>query len=167
MKRSFTAFIAAVGFALPAVAAEKEAPPTVPIPRLSMDLAMKLAKASIDACRKQGFNVAVTVVDRGGHPQVVLRDTLAMDVTLPISQKKAYTAMSFNSPTSQIQELFPGAYAVPKIDSLIMWAGGLPITSGGAIIGGVGVSGSPDGKQDEKCAQAGIEAIKLDLAAAF
>jgi uncharacterized protein GlcG (DUF336 family) len=163
MKLSSVAIIAAVGFALPAVAAEKEAPATVPIPRLSMDLAMKLAKASIDTCRKQGLNVAVTVIDRGGHPQVVLRDTLAMDVTLAISKQKAYTAMSFNSPTSQLEGRFPGAYSIPKVEGLIIWPGGLPITSGGSIIGGVGVSGSPDSKQDEKCAQAGIDAIKFEL----
>jgi uncharacterized protein GlcG (DUF336 family) len=145
------------------MAVEKEAPVTVPIPRLSMDIAMKMAKAGIDACRKQGLNVAVTVVDRGGHPQVVLRDTLSMDLTLTISRQKAYTAMSFNSATSQLEGRFPGAYSVPKIDGLIIAAGGLPITGGGSIIGGIGVSGAPSGVQDEKCAQAGIDAVKFEL----
>jgi len=51
----------------------------------------------------------VTVVDRGGYPQVVLRDTLSMDLTLPISKQKAYTAMSFNSATSALEGRFPGA----------------------------------------------------------
>lgn len=145
------------------LAADKDAPATVPIPRLSMDMAMKLAKATIDACRKQNVNVAVTVVDRGGHPQVVLRDTLAMDLTLPVSRQKAYTAMSFNSPTSQLEGRFPGAYSVPKLEGLIISAGGLPITGGGSIIGGVGVSGAPSGVTDERCAQAGIDAIKFEL----
>jgi len=94
---------------------------------------------------------------------VVLRDTLAMDLTLPISKQKAYTAMSFNSATSQLEGRFPGAYSVPKIDSLIIAAGGLPITGGGSIIGGIGVSGAPSGEQDEKCAQAGIDAVKFEL----
>ena len=128
-----------------------------------MDIAMKMAKAGIDACRKQGLNVAVTVVDRGGHPQVVLRDTLSMDLTLPISKQKAYTAMSFNSATSALEGRFPGAYSVPKIDGLIIAAGGLPITGGGSIIGGIGVSGAPSGEQDEKCALAGIDAVKFEL----
>ena len=135
----------------------------MPIPRLSMDIAMKMAKAGIDACRKQGLNVAVTVIDRGGHPQVVLRDTLSMDLTLAISRQKAYTAMSFNSATSALEGRFPGAYSVPKIDGLIIAAGGLPITGGGSIIGGIGVSGAPSGEQDEKCAQAGIDAVKFEL----
>ncbi len=163
MKLTAIVISTAIGFSASALAAEKEAPPTVSIPRLSMDMALKLAKASIDACRKQGLNVAVTVIDRGGHPQVVLRDTLGMDLTLAISKQKAYTAMSFNSPTSQLEGRFPGAYSVPKVDGLLIAAGGLPLTAGGAIIGGVGVSGAPSGEQDEKCAQAGVDAIKFDL----
>lgn len=163
MKRSIVAVATAISVSGIVSAAEKDAPVTVPIPRLSMDFAVKLAKAAIDACRKQNVNVAVTVVDRGGHPQVVLRDTLAMDLTLPISRQKAYTAMSFNSPTSQLEGRFPGAYSVPKLDSVIIAAGGLPITGGGAIIGGVGVSGAPSGATDEKCAQAGIDAVKFEL----
>ena len=163
MKLTSMVVAAAVVFPMSAGAAEPESPVTVQIPRLSMDIAMKLAKAGIDACRKQGVNVAITIVDRGGHPQVVLRDTLAMDLTLPISRQKAYTAMSFNTPTSQLEGRFPGAYSVPKVDSLIISAGGLPITGGGSIIGGVGVSGAPTGTQDESCAKAGIDAVRFDL----
>lgn len=165
MKFSSVVFSAviALSFTVPAVAAEYEGPTTMPIQRLVMDLAVKMAKASIAECRKQGVNVAVTVIDRGGHPQVVLRDTLAMDLALPISQKKAYTAMTFNTPTSQLEGRFPGSYSVPKLDSLIISAGGLPITGAGSIIGGIGVSGAPSGVQDEKCAQAGIDAIKFEL----
>lgn len=148
---------------IPAMAADKAPPATVPIPRLSLDLAMKMAKAGIDTCRKQGFNVSVTVIDRGGHPQVVLRDTLAMDLTLAISRQKAYTAMSFNASTSQLEGRFPGNYSVPKIEGVLIAAGGLPITAGGSILGGVGVSGAPTGEQDEHCAQAAIDAIRFEL----
>ena len=143
--------------------AEMDIPVTIPIQRLSMEFALKAASAAIEACRERNLNVTVTVVDRGGHPQVVLRDTLAMDLSIPISKQKAYTAMVFNSPTSQQIGRFPGAYSVPKIDSVIISSGGLPITGGGSIIGGVGVSGAPSGITDEQCAQAGIDAIKFDL----
>lgn len=146
-----------------AVHAEEDQPLTVDIKRLSMEMALKAAKATIDACRKEGVQVAVTVVDRGGHPQVVLRDVLAMDLTLTISRQKAYTAMSFNSPTSALEGRFKGAYGVPKIDGLVISAGGLPINAGGTIYGGIGVSGAPSGETDEKCARAGMEAITADL----
>jgi len=145
------------------VMAEAEAPATVSIPRLSMDLAVKMAQAGIEACRKQGLNVAVTVIDRGGHPQAVLRDTLAMDLTLPISRYKAYTAMSFNTATSQLEGRFPGSYSVPKVEGLLIAAGGLPVTGGGSILGGIGVSGAPSGEQDEHCAKAGLDAVRFEL----
>ena len=67
-------------------------PLTVNIKRLSLDTALRIGKAAIEKCRKEGVQITVTVIDRGGDAQVVLRDTLAMDVSIPISMKKAYTA---------------------------------------------------------------------------
>ena len=144
-------------------AANNRQPLTVNIKRLSLDTAMRIGKAAIDKCRKEGVSATVTVVDRGGHAQVVLRDTLAMDVSIPVSMKKAYTAMEFNSPTSALQDRFKGAYDVPKIDSLLVSAGGIPINVAGNIMGGIGVSGAPSGLTDEACAKAGLAAVQDDL----
>lgn len=141
----------------------EEQPAMVDIKRMSLDMAFTAAKATIDACRKEGVQVAVTIVDRGGHPQAVLRDVLAMDLTLAISQQKAYTAMSFNSATSSLEGRFTGNYSVPKVNGILIAAGGLPINAGGNILGGIGVSGAPSGETDEKCAQAGVDAIIDDL----
>jgi uncharacterized protein GlcG (DUF336 family) len=145
--------------------AESDAKPllTVNIKRLSLDTAMRIGKAAIEKCRKEGVQITVTVVDRGGDAQVVLRDTLAMDVSIPVSMKKAYTAMEFNSPTSALENRFPGAYSVPKIDTLLMSAGGIPINVAGNIMGGIGVSGAPSGLTDEACAKAGLAAVQDDL----
>jgi uncharacterized protein GlcG (DUF336 family) len=138
-------------------------PLTINVPRMSLEVATRIAQAAIAQCRKEGVQIAVTVVDRGGHPQVVLRDVLAMDITLPISKAKAHTAMAFNSPLSQMEGRFQGSYQVPKMDGLVISAGGLPVNIGGNILGGVGVSGAPSGVTDEKCAQAGIDAVREDL----
>ena len=86
---------------------------TVSIKRLKMDTALRIAQAAIAQCRKEGVQIAVTVVDRGGHPQVILRDVLAMDITLPISKQKAHTAMAFNTPLSQLSARFDKPYLVP------------------------------------------------------
>lgn len=140
-------------------AAPSVQPATVSIKRLSLDTAMKAGIAAIEKCREQGVQVTVTVVDRGGHEQVILRDVLAMDASIPISKMKAYTAMSFNMPTSGLNNRFHGPYSVPKLDGLIIAPGGVPIAVAGNIIGGIGVSGAPSGKTDESCAQAGFAAI--------
>ncbi len=155
--------VSAVILAFTVSAAQAEDPPVVSIKRLSMEMALQIAQGAIEQCRKEGVQVAVTVVDRGGHPQAVLRDVLAMDLTLNISRQKAYTAMSFNTPTSALEERFTTPFSVPKIDGLVVSAGGLPISAGGTILGGVGVSGAPSGETDEKCAKAGIDAVIAEL----
>ena len=138
---------------------------TVNIKRLSLDAALRIGKAAIEKCRKEGVQITVTVIDRGGHEQVVLSDVLAMDASIGISKKKAYTAVTFNSPTSvlALQDRFKVPYSVPKINELMISPGGVPITIAGTIVGGVGVSGAPSGLTDESCAQAGVDAIREDL----
>lgn len=164
MKPNSLLFTAGVLFGVMLYTSAQAAEPlTVNVKRLSLDTALKIAKAAITQCRKEGVQVAVTVVDRGGHAQVVLRDTLAMDITVPISKQKAHTAMAFNSPLSQLEGRFKGAYQVPKLKGLMVSAGGIPINIGGSILGGIGVSGAPSGLTDEKCAKAGLDAVKTDL----
>jgi uncharacterized protein GlcG (DUF336 family) len=156
------AIIGASGATAAENAAQRQ-PLTVSIKRLSLDTALRIGKAAIDQCRKEGVQITVTVIDRGGHAQVVLRDVLAMDISIPISKKKAHTAMSFNAPTSQLVNRFSGSYGVPKLDELLISAGGIPINVGGNIMGGIGVSGAPSGETDERCAQAGLAAVLEDL----
>lgn len=138
-------------------------PVLVPIKRMSLDTALKAARAAIDACRKEGVQIAVTVVDRGGHPQAVLRDVLAPDLTLRVSQAKAYAAMSFVTPTSQLQDRFARPFDPPAVGGIVITAGGIPIQAGGELVGGIGVSGAPSGQVDERCARQGYEAIREDL----
>lgn len=145
------------------LAADGDQPVMVNIKRLSMETALRIAEAAIKQCRAEGVQIAVTVVDRGGHPQVVLRDVLAMDITVPISRMKAHTALAFNSATSSLEGRFTSPHSVAKLDSLVISAGGVPVQAGGQILGGVGVSGAPSGETDEKCAQAGVDAVSADL----
>lgn len=155
-------FIFSLMFAATVALADKQ-PPLVNIKRISLDTALIAAKASIEACRKHAVQISVTIVDRGGHPQVVLRDVLAADLSLTISRQKAYTAMTFNVPSADLEDRFSGAYGVPKIDGVLVARGGLPINAGGHILGGIGVSGAPSGTIDEKCAQAGLDAIQDEM----
>ena len=147
--------------AIPAFAAEQ--PAIIKIPRLTLETAQNIAKAALAECRKLGIQIGVTVVDRGGHPVVVLRDTLAPDLTLEISRQKAYTAMSFNAATSSLEGRFTQPFSIGKVPGLLFVAGGVPIEAVGNIVGGVGVSGAPTGEQDEKCARAGFMAVQFDL----
>ncbi|HET7197121.1 MAG TPA: heme-binding protein [Burkholderiales bacterium] len=133
---------------------------------LTPESALKAALAAQQACRGRGYQVTVAVVDRMGVVQVLLRDRFAGPHTLDMAQAKAYTAASFRSATSELAEATQagkpqsGVRARPGVAAV---GGGLPIEAGGSLLGGIGVSGGPGGREDEACAQAGIAAIRDEL----
>ena len=142
------------------VAAQEE-PMMISTKRLSLTTATTIAQGAIAECTKRGIQIAATVVDREGIVQVTLRDTIAAQITVPISRDKAYTAANFNSATSAMADRADSP--IGRQPHLIMSAGGLPIHVGGALVGAVGVSGAPSGVTDEECAQAGINTVQDDL----
>ena len=159
-----TLLLLAAALAGPAAAQKRgEQPVLISIKRMSLDTALKAARAAIEACRKEGVQVAVTVLDRSGHPQAVLRDVLAPDLTLAVSRAKAYAAVSFVLPTSQLEGRFTAPFGPPAVGGLVMSPGGLPIQAGGELVGAIGVSGAPSAQTDELCARKGFEAIVEDL----
>jgi uncharacterized protein GlcG (DUF336 family) len=129
---------------------------------LSTTAAQQAAQAALARCQKEGFTVAVAVVDRGGQPLVILRDSLAGAHTTRTAINKAATAVSFRTDTSELaattqsDKASSGIRALPDVVAV---GGGLMIRAKGAIVGGIGVSGAPGGDADEACAKAGIAAI--------
>ena len=91
----------AVLLATPSAQAEM----SVNIKRLTMEAALRVAQGALEACRAQGIQISATVVDRSGNTQIVLRDTLAPEITVPISRAKAYTANAFTAATSDLKRL--------------------------------------------------------------
>ncbi|MBP9914891.1 MAG: heme-binding protein [Thiobacillaceae bacterium] len=145
--------------------AQADAPAVIKIPRLTLEASEKLAQATIAACRKEGVQISVTVVDRSGDPMVFLRDTLAPRVTIELSRQKAYTAVNFNARLSALENNITRLFPVWSVDGLVFTTGGIPIEAAGNIVGAVGVSGST-GEQDEACAREGLKAIAFDLESA-
>lgn len=147
--------------AVPNAMAEDEAPMSVNVKRLSLEAAQRVAQATIDECRKQGYQVSATVVDRNGIPQVMLRDTLGPPISVSISKDKAYTSTNFTAPSSGLTRLKDSPLF--NRDGLAIMAGAVLIEAGGQVYGAVGVSGAPGGEIDESCAKAGADAIAEDL----
>ena len=129
---------------------------------LTPETALTAARAALETCRKQGFQVGVAVVDRAGLTQVLLRDRFAGAHTIEVATNKAWTAASFRIPTSalavetQAGQPMSGIRNVPRVMAA---GGGLAIEAGGNMLGAIGVSGAPGGAADEACASAGIKAI--------
>jgi uncharacterized protein GlcG (DUF336 family) len=161
MKRIALTLLIGLLWSLGPVAVAEETGPTVVLKRLTLETANRIALGAIEACRKEGIQIGVTVVDRNGIVQVVMRDTIAAQLTLSVSRQKAFTAANFNAVTSTL-----GSRAdtpLGRLDGLVMSAGGLPIEAGGQLLGAVGVSGAPAGETDERCARAGIAKVIDDL----
>ena len=157
---------AALTVVVPAAVGAQEA--TVTYKSLSLDLAIDAARAALADCQKRGFQVAVSVVDRFGHPQVLLRDRFAGPHTPPTATGKAWTSASFRNSTSELNTLSqPGMMqaGLRNLPNVVIIGGGLVIEAGGSVLGAIGVSGAPGGDADEACAKAGIAAVqdKLDF----
>jgi|JI10StandDraft_1071094.scaffolds.fasta_scaffold1307486_1 uncharacterized protein GlcG (DUF336 family) len=135
---------------------------TFSVKSLTPEVALTAAKAALEQCRKDGYQVAVAVVDRAGHVQVLLRDRFAGAHTLDLAPNKAWTAASFRIPTAtlaietQAGKPMSAIRGHPKVAAL---GGGLVIEAGGSVLGAIGVSGAPGGEADDACAKAGIKAI--------
>lgn len=130
---------------------------------LSLGTANKAIQVAVDACKKDGYRVSVSVVDRAGVLRAMGRADGAGPHTVDSSRKKAYTAASVRRPTSELADLIT---KVPTLQALrdmngeiLILGGGLPIEIGGEVVGGIGVGGAPGAHLDDACAQDGLDAI--------
>jgi len=130
---------------------------------LALSMANKAIQAALEACKKDGYRVSVSVVDRAGVLRAMGRADGAGPHTVDSSRKKAYTAASVRRPTSELADLIT---KIPSLQSLrdmngdiLILGGGLPIEIGGEVVGGIGVGGAPGTHLDDACAQEGLDAI--------
>ncbi len=133
---------------------------------LAPDVAFELARAALDRCRKDGYQVAVVVIDRFGAPLVMLRDRYAGLAAPATATGKAWTAVNFSRNTSDlVKAIHDGTLnaGLANLPNVVMLSGGLVIEAGGALLGGGGVAGAPGGDKDEACAEAGLDAIRDKL----
>jgi uncharacterized protein GlcG (DUF336 family) len=133
---------------------------------LTPETALKAAQTALKKCRDSGYQVAVAVVDRMGVVQVILRDRFAGPHTPDMASSKAYTAASFRTNTTDLAEMTqPGRpqSGIRNRPGVAAVGGGMMIEAGGSLLGAIGVSGAPGGREDDLCAAAGIEAIREDI----
>jgi uncharacterized protein GlcG (DUF336 family) len=133
---------------------------------LTPETALKAAQAAMKKCRDGGFQVTVAIVDRMGVTQVLLRDRYAGPHTVDMARAKAYTAVSFRTDTTALAEATQAGRpqsGVRHLPGVAAVGGGMMIEAGGALLGAIGVSGAPGGKEDDACASAGIAAIRDDI----
>ena len=136
----------------------------LPVKQLGMELARDIASLAIEACRKDGYNVSVVVLDRAGNLQAALRDGLAARYSLEIAERKAGMAVMSGSDTVSFREARGDIRPeLNHMQGLIVMGGGVPIRAAGSLVGAVGVSGAPGGEKDHVCAEAALRAVEERL----
>ncbi|MGW7518469.1 GlcG/HbpS family heme-binding protein [Streptomyces sp. NPDC054796] len=126
---------------------------------LSIGAATEAAQAALKAAQKENQRVSVAVVDRDGNTLVTLRGDGAGPQSYESAEKKAYTAVSWNAPTSELVKRLENAPTLKDIPGTLFLPGGVPVTAKDAPVAGVGVAGAPSGDLDEKFARAGAAAL--------
>lgn len=115
--------------------------------RMTLDIAKKMLLAGREEARKLGILCSIAIVDENGWLVGLHRMDGAPIATVDIARDKAWTAVAFKLPTSDVSRF--GEPSTPGFglnaqnwnDRLTTIAGGLPIKAADQVIGGVGVCG--------------------------
>ena len=146
-----------LGFTLLAFATGAMAQDRRPDYGMSIDIATakKVAAGTLAECQKNGWNVAVAVVDTHGYLVYFERMENTQYASIEIAIGKAKAAATYRRPTRAFADVInKGGPATATLPGVFASPGGLPITVDGKVTGAVGVSGVT-GDQDEQCAKAG------------
>jgi uncharacterized protein GlcG (DUF336 family) len=145
------------------VQAQASAPAVRTERNMSLDLANRIASATVAACSAGGYNVTAAVVDRAGQLRALHRADNAGPHTIGAAQAKAFTSASARNTTTAMMENAqknPAAANVAQIPGFLLLGGGVPVKVGNDTIGAVGVGGAPGGHLDEQCAMTALDKVK-------
>ena len=154
MNSNIRIFLHIVTFVSMIGARAAEEPAIVELRVLSPRIAHAIVLAAIEECGRMGYKVSASVVDRNGNLSAFLRDPLSGPHTIKVSQQKAFTAATTQTSTAELSSR-PDLNFAP---GMLLIVGGVPISFNGHFYGGVAVAGATP-EVDEKCAEAGIEAV--------
>jgi glc operon protein GlcG len=139
-------------------------PPTPQAPTgygasIDLETARKVAAAAAAEGKKNGWTVAVAIVDTAGDLVYFERADDTQVASSQVAQEKARTAVRFKRPSKAFEEnLAAGRLAVLGLPGVTPLEGGIPLVVHGKIIGAIGVSGVTS-QQDGVCAQAGVDVL--------
>jgi len=129
---------------------------------MTLNRAQKMIEASETKAKELGIAITTAVVDEHGTLVALSKMDGALLVSPQFAQSKAFTSAHLGVATSGLAEYAKEGNPYFGINTMMNGiftpiAGGLPVKSDNKVIGGIGVGGSMDPKQDEMCAQAGLD----------
>ena len=138
------------------------APPSTPYGTpIDMAAAKKAMAAAEAEATKNNWGVAIAIVDSGANLVMLQRLDNAQLSSVRIAEQKARTAAEFRRPTKVFEDAVAGGGIGLRVLTFgaSVAEGGVPIISGGKVIGAIGVSGVQS-QQDAQVAQSGADALR-------
>lgn len=128
---------------------------------LTGEQGLEMIRLVMEEARSRSIPITICIRDRHDNmvAQVRMKEALLGSVSLACD--KARTSALFPFPSKAIQ-MFPSLALSNGIISSV--AGGLPLISGGAAVGSIGVSGAMTGAEDEEIAQVAVDNLDQILA---
>jgi len=151
---------AALGAALLWTASAQAQGPMMYGAEVGLDTAKKAVAAAAAEAKKNNWYLAISVVGPSGHLLYFERMEGTQFASIKISEHKARAAATYRRPTKVFAEgLAKGGTFILTLDDAIASPGGIPLVSGGKIVGALGCSGAT-GAQDHQACEAGANAVK-------
>lgn len=126
------------------------------------DTAKKVAAAALAETRKNGWTMAVAIVDPAGDLVYFEKLDGTQAASVGIAVDKARSAARFKRPTKALQDQVAAGgdgLRILGLPGAVPVEGGVPILMNGTIVGAIGMSGGTS-QQDGQCAIAGTAAVK-------
>ena len=130
---------------------------------VTLNDARRVIAAAEQKAAEIGQSMNIAVADEGGNLMAHVRMDGAWIGSIDISMKKAFTSRAFDiatkdlAPHCQSGGQFFGIHA-SNDGKIMIFAGGIPLTRDGKVVGAIGVSGG-SGEQDHAVAEAGAAAF--------
>lgn len=130
-------------------------------PTVTLEQCKKVLAAAEAEAVKQGWNVAIAVVDTAGNLVGFIKRDDTQSASVMVAQDKARTAALYKRPSKAFQDMVAGGglgLRVMTMRDVVAAEGGVPLIVDGKVIGSVGVSGV-NSDQDGVVATAGAAAL--------
>jgi glc operon protein GlcG len=126
---------------------------------ITLEAAKNMAAAGEAEARKNGWNVAIAIVDASGGLILFHKLDETQPGSVAVSQGKARAAALFKRPSKLMEEaIAAGKQAFLAVAGIVPMQGGLPVVVDDKVIGAVGVSGVTSA-QDEQVATAALAGL--------
>lgn len=128
-------------------------------PVLTLEDAKRVAAAAEDEAKRNDWRVVIAVVDDGGHLLYLQRSHDTQYGSVETAICKAHAAVAFQRPTKASEDaVLSGRLIHLALPGVIPAEGGVPLSLGGVVVGGLGISGVRS-FQDGQIAAAGVAAL--------